>query len=60
MTEKRTEKPVVIFSFVCALPVSFKINVSNIIFGLTVHLSFIWLLIIFLYKCRFFPMLFNL
>ena len=29
----------------CTLSVSSRINVSNTTFGLTVHLSFIWLLI---------------
>ena len=41
MTEAHAEKLVAM----CALSVSSRINVSNITFGLTVHLSFIWLLI---------------
>jgi len=33
------------YRVMCALSVSSVINVSNTTFGLTVHLSFIWLLI---------------
>ena len=41
MTEICTGEPVV--TVLCALSVSFRISVSNILLGLTVHLLFHWL-----------------